>query len=93
MLNPLEKSFEFETNEGWLADTFLQILELFHVHPYNTYIPSFLDMSNIEFRTTRKKRQQIEYVYLRYINKDYWRVSESLVQFDGDEEGYWYAIY
>lgn len=93
MINPLEKSFEFETNEGWLADKFLHILELFRIYPYSTYIPSFLDMSNIEFRTTKKKRKQIEYVFLQYINKDYWRVSDSLVQFDGSEEGYWYAIY
>ena len=93
MINPLEKKWEFETNEGWLADKFLLILELFHVHPYNTYIPSFLDMSDIEFRTTKKKREQIEYVFLSYINKDYWRISDSVVQFDGLEEGYWYAIY
>ena len=93
MINPLEKSFEFETNEGWLADKFLQVLELFRVYPYNTYIPSFLDMSNIEFRTTKKKREQIEYVYLKYINKKHKKVNSSLIEFTDMEEDYWYAIY
>jgi len=92
MINPLDKKWEFETNEGWLADMFLRVLEMFHVYPYDTYIPSFLDMSNIEFRTTRAKRLQIEYVFLRYVNKEHWRVGH-LVEFDGSEEGYWYAIY
>lgn len=86
----MEKKWEFETNQGYLADAFLQILEMFGVYPQDTYIPSFLDMSNIEFRTTRAKRYQIEYVFRRYINKNYILVNHSIVEIEG---GDWYAIF
>lgn len=88
--NLLEKKYEFETNEGWLADAFLQILEQFHIGPEDIYIPSFLDMSQIEFRTTRRRREQIEYVFWRYLNKEHYKVNESFVKLEG---GDWYAIY
>ena len=65
-LNPLERSWEFETNEGYLADMFLQVINCFEISPYDTYIPSYLDFSQVHFRTTRKKREQIEYVFKRY---------------------------
>ena len=88
--SPLEKKWEFETSKGYLADAFLQILEMFHIDPEDVYIPSFLDMSNIEFRVTRSKRYQIECVFRRYINKNYILISKSIVEFEG---GDWYAIY
>lgn len=65
--NPLEKSWEFETNEGYVADTFLQVLDCFHIIPYDTYIPSYLDFSQIHFRATKNRRLQIEYVFKRYL--------------------------
>ena len=67
MVNLLEKSWEFETNEGYVADIFLQVLECFCINPYDTYIPSYLDFSQIHFRATKKKREQIEYVFKRFI--------------------------
>ena len=88
--NPLDKKWEFETNEGYLADAFLQILEVFHIKADDIYIPSFLDMSNIEFRTTRRKRYQIEYVFRRYINRKCRRINSSITEIKG---GDWYAIY
>ena len=88
--NLLDKKWEFETNEGWLADAFLQILELFHISTEDIYIPSFLDMSQIEFRTTKQKRIQIEYVFKRFINKNYIRIDNTFVELEG---GDWYAIY
>lgn len=65
-LNPLEKSWGFETNEGWIADKFIQVLKCFGIVPYYDYIPSYLDFSEVHFRTTEKKRLQIEYVFKRY---------------------------
>lgn len=88
--SPLEKKWEFETNEGWLADDFLQVLKMFLVEPEDIYIPSFLDMSNIEFRTTEARKQQIEYVYRRYVNRGFYRVNHSITEFEG---GDWYAIF
>lgn len=88
--NPLESSWEFETNEGWLADQFLVVLEMFHIYPYDTYIPSFLDMSNIEFRATKAVRKQIEYVFLSVLKLNYMRQNKSIVELEG---GDWYAIY
>ena len=88
--NPLDKKWEFETSEGHLADAFLQVLTMFHISPEDVYIPSFLDMSDIEFRTTRAKREQIECVFRRYINKNYIIHGKSLTELEG---GDWYAIY
>mgnify|MGYP003312234776 CR=1 FL=1 len=65
-LNPLEKSWEFETNEGWIADKFIQVLKCFEIVPYDEYIPSYLDFSQVHFRATKKQRLQIEYVFKRY---------------------------
>lgn len=65
-LNPLEKSWEFETNEGWIADQFIQVLKCFEIVPYDEYIPSYLDFSQVRFRATKKQRLQIEYVFKRY---------------------------
>ena len=88
--SPLEKKWEFETSEGHLADVFLHVLEMFHVNPEDVYIPSFLDMSDIEFRATTDKKNQIECVFRRYIDKNYIRMGKSLVELEG---GDWYAIY
>lgn len=88
--NPLDKKWEFETSQGYLADSFLHILEMFHVDPNDVYIPSFLDMSNIEFRATKDKKEQIDYVFRRYINENCIKVGLAVVEFQG---GDWYAIY
>ena len=88
--SPLEKKWEFETSEGYLADMFLQILEMFHINPEDIYIPSFLDMSNIEFRTTKSKKDQINSVFRRYLNKNFIRIGNAVTELDG---GDWYAIY
>ena len=90
MRNPLEKKWEFETSEGYLANIFLYILEMFDLPPEDIYIPSFLDMSNIEFRAPRSKKEQIECVFRRYINKNFISISQSLTEFEG---GDWYEIY
>ena len=42
VLNPLTKKWEFETSQGYLADAFLQVLEIFHLDPEDVYIPSFV---------------------------------------------------
>jgi len=84
------KKFEFETNEGYLADMFLQILEVFRLTPEDVFIPSFLDYSNIEFRTTPDRRKQIEYVFWQYIKKKHKKVNKSIVELEG---GGWYAIF
>lgn len=88
--SPLEKKWEFETNEGYLADMFLQILEMFHINPEDIYIPSFLDMSNIEFRTTKSKKDQINSVFRRYLDKNFIRIGNAVTELEG---GDWYAIY
>ena len=97
--NPLEKKWEFETNQGYLADAFMQILELFHIDPYDIYIPSYLDMSQIDFRATKSQRQQIDYVFRNYIQDNFIGLwdhkwvndhSQSHVDLEG---GDWYAIY
>ena len=88
--NPLERKWEFETSEGYLADAFLQVLKMFNIGPENIYIPSFLDMSDIEFRTTKDKKEQIDYVFKRYIDKNTYDDGLSLVELEG---GDWYAIY
>ena len=88
--NPLTKKWEFETNEGWLAEDFLEVLKMFCIDPQEVYIPSFLDMSNIEFNTTEKRKIQIEYVFRRYVNKSWFRVNHSITEIEG---GDWYAIY
>ena len=97
--NLLDKKWEFEANEGYLADWFLVILEMFHIDPEDIYIPSFLDMSQIEFRTTKNKRQQIDYVFRHYISSmtdGLWdcrwcnNYTQSHVDLLG---GDWYAIY
>ena len=54
----------------FFADMFLQVLELFHVGTEDIYIPSYLDMSQVEFRTTKEKRQQIDYVFRHLLTKN-----------------------
>lgn len=88
--NPLDKKWEFETSQGYLADAFLQILEMFHINPEDIYIPSFLDMSNIEFRTTKNKKDQINCVFRRYLDKDFMDIGYAVTELEG---GDWYAIY
>ena len=88
--SPLEKKWEFETSQGYLADAFLQVLKIFHLDPENVYIPSFLDMSNIEFWTTRSQKEQIDYVFRRYMDKNCIVIGKAIVEFEG---GDWYAIY
>ena len=69
--NLLERTWEFETNEGYVADMFKQVLEMFGIKPYDEYIPSYLDFSQLRFMTTKKKCEQIEYVFRRYLE---WKV-------------------
>ena len=88
--SPLERKWEFETSEGYLADAFLQVLNMFNIYPEDIYIPSFLDLSDIGFRTTRAKKEQIEYVFRRYIDKNTFDHGCSLIELEG---GDWYAIY
>ena len=71
-------------------DIFVYILESFKIDPEDIYIPSFLDMSDIEFRTTTAKKEQIECVFRRYINKNFILIGRSLTELEGGE---WYAIY
>lgn len=73
-----------------MADAFLQVLKMFHIEPEDIYIPSFLDMSDIEFRTTRAKKDQIDYVFKRLIDQNTYDDGLSLVELEG---GDWYAIY
>lgn len=98
-LNPLHKKWEFETNQGYIADAFMQVLKMFNTDVEDVYIPSFLDMSQIEFRTTKAKRQQIDYVFRHYLSDNFiglwdhrWanKKSQSHVDLEG---GDWYAIY
>ena len=95
--NPLDKKWEFETSQGYLADMFLQILKMFHIYPEDVYIPSFLDMSNIEFRTTKAKKEQIDQVFKACLvvselihGKNFISIGHSLTELEG---GDWYAIY
>lgn len=88
--SPLEKKWEFETSQGYLANIFVYVLDEFKIAPEDIYIPSFLDMSNIEFRTTGAKKDQIECVFRRYMNKNYILISKSITELEG---GDWYAIY
>ena len=67
MRNLLEKKWEFETDEGWMADAFIQVLNMFNIVPEDVYIPSFLEFSQIEFRATKERMLQIEYVFERYV--------------------------
>ena len=68
-LNPLLRKYEFETSRSYLASQFLRILYLFHINPEDIYVtPDFVDMSQIEFRTTPKKRDQMTYVFRRLTN-------------------------
>lgn len=99
VLNPLNKKWEFETNQGYIADLFMQILEMFGADIEDIYIPSFLDMSQIEFRTTKARRQQIDYVFRNYLSEktdglwdEKWtgKSNQSFVELEG---GDWYAIY
>ena len=90
MVYLLDKKWEFETNEGYLADMFLQVLKMFHIQPEDVCIPSFLDMSDIEFRTTKKKKEQIDCVFRRCLNKNYIQISRCITELEG---GDWYAIY
>ena len=90
MRNLLDMKWEFETNQGYLADEFLQVLEMFRIGTEDIYIPSFMDMSQIEFRTTKARRLQIDCVFRHYISKRYHRINKSMVELEG---GDWYAIY
>lgn len=65
-LNPLLCKYEFESSHSYLANRFLKVLYLFHINPEDIYIsPDFFDISQIEFRTTQKKRIQMTYVFKR----------------------------
>lgn len=58
-----------------MADAFLQVLDVFGIEPEDCYIPSYLDFSQIEFRATKDRKDQIRYVYERYIKrKDYYAI-------------------
>lgn len=67
-LSPLVKAWEFETRFGCDAEIFLVVLNMFHIIPDDEYIPSYLDFSQIHFFTTRKKKEQIECVFKRFLN-------------------------
>lgn len=73
--NLLERKWEFEAKEGYMADAFLQVLDVFGIEPEDSYIPSYLDFSQIEFRATKDRKDQIRYVYEKYIKrKDYYSI-------------------
>ena len=84
--NPLDKSWEFETSERDLAYKFIQILKAFHIEPYVTYIPSFLEYSQVKFFAPKKKKDQIKCVFNRYILPDPYK------KFAGRRDKY-YEIY
>lgn len=68
-VNPLLRKYEFESSHSYLADRFLTVLYMFHVRPEDIYImPDFFDISQIEFRTTKKDRDRITYVFRRLTN-------------------------
>ena len=68
--NPLLRKYEFETSRSYLANQFLKVLYLFHINPEDIYItPDFSDISQIEFRTTEKKRIQMYYVFRRLVGE------------------------
>lgn len=68
-VNPLLHKYEFESSHSYLASRFLKVLYLFHVSPEDIYIqPDFFDASQIEFRTTEKKKIQMGYVFRRLTN-------------------------
>lgn len=68
-VNPLLSKYEFESSHSYLAGKFLKVLYLFHVSPEDIYIqPDFFDISQIEFRTTKKKKDQMGYVFRRLTN-------------------------
>ena len=70
-LNPLLCKYEFESSHSYLANRFLKVLYLFHINLIHFIIlvlflsPDFFDISQIEFRTTQKKRIQMTYVFKR----------------------------
>ena len=69
--NPLLRKYEFETSNSSIADRFLKILYLFRVNPEDIYImPEYFDISQIEFRTTEQKKEQIRYVFRRYAGEE-----------------------
>lgn len=70
MRNLLEKKWEFESNRGFVADEFLQILNAFDVSIVDVYMPSYLDFSQIEFIATEAQKEQIEYVFKRSLGND-----------------------
>lgn len=64
----VNRKYEFETADGRTADIFLQILQGFHMTPEDMYISEKnIDYSQINFRTTRKKRLQIEYTLREFL--------------------------
>lgn len=68
-VNPLLRKYEFESSHSYLASRFLKVLYLFHVSPEDIYIqPDFFDASQIEFRSTQKKEEQMIYVFRRLTN-------------------------
>ena len=73
-----------------MADAFIQVLKMFNIEAEDIYIPSFLDMSDIEFRTTKARKEQIDCVFKRYIDQNTYDDGLSLVDLEG---GDWYAIY
>ena len=68
--NMLNKIWEFETNEGWAADQFVQVLKAFNAPIVDEYIPSFGDFSQVMFIATKARKRQIEYVFKRYVGND-----------------------
>lgn len=70
-VNPLLRKYEFESSRSDLANKFLRILYIFCVNPEDIYVmPDFFDISQIEFRTTQKKEEQMIYVFRRLTNAE-----------------------
>lgn len=66
--NLLDRKWEFEAATSYYGDRFLRILTVFRINPEDIYIsPDFFDVTQIEFRTTKKKKMQIECVFRRLI--------------------------
>lgn len=84
--NPLERKWEFETSDRDMAYKFLSVLGMFHILPVDTYIPTFLEYSQIEFYTTERHKKQIKFVFERYILPDPYK------KFQKGRSGY-YEIY
>lgn len=71
MKNPAMISFEFESNDMFLALGFMKVLRKFDITPYyDSIMPTYADSSLIKFQATVKQRIMVEYVYRRLCKMD-----------------------